>query len=97
MARTPIRTVADVAAVIKARRRALGLDQAELAARARVSRLWIGEVENGKAGAGIARILRTFAVLGLSISADDEAPRPVRKRPAATQSIARRLATTSKK
>ena len=62
----PVRTVADLANVIKARRTELGLDQAELAARARVSRLWISEVENGKTGAAIARIMRTLAVLDLN-------------------------------
>jgi len=97
MAQTPLRTAADVAAIVKARRRALGLDQAELAERARVSRLWVSEVENGKTGAGIGRILRTFNVLGLTIIVDDEAPKPVRKRPSATTMLARHLTTAAKK
>lgn len=68
MASQPLRTVADLANVIRGRRAELGLDQAELAARARVSRLWISEVENGKSGAGIARIMRTLAALDLNLA-----------------------------
>ncbi|HYI39135.1 MAG TPA: hypothetical protein VE053_02325 [Allosphingosinicella sp.] len=71
MARTTLRTVADVGKLIRAKRRALELDQAELAERAHVSRLWVNEVERGKPGAGIARILRTFAVLDLRLVAED--------------------------
>ena len=36
-----LRNPADIGALIRARRRTLGLEQAELAARAGVSRLWI--------------------------------------------------------
>jgi y4mF family transcriptional regulator len=71
LASQPLRTVADLANVIRARRAELGLDQAELAARARVSRLWISEVENGKSGAGIARIMRTLAALDLNLLVTD--------------------------
>lgn len=74
MARITLRTVADVGKLIRAKRRALGLDQAELAERAGVSRLWVNEVERGKPGAGIARILRTFAVLDLRLVAEDGQP-----------------------
>ena len=74
MARTTLRTVSDIGKLIRAKRRALGLDQAELAERARVSRLWVNEVEAGKPGAGIARIMRTLAVLDLRLVAEDREP-----------------------
>jgi HTH-type transcriptional regulator/antitoxin HipB len=91
-----VRTVADLSAVIKARRLALGLDQAELADRARVSRLWINEVEKGKPGAGIGRILRTLAVLGLTVEVAEDDPVARRRRnsrtsAAITQALTARL------
>ena len=64
----PFRTVGNIGAAIRARRQELGLDQAELARHAGVSRLWIIEVEKGKPGAGIGRVLATFAALGLELS-----------------------------
>ena len=68
-----IRTPKDLGAEIRARRRALGLDQATLAARAGVSRLWVNQVEAGKPGAGVGLVLRTLAVLGLELSAEPSA------------------------
>lgn len=76
MPRTPLRTVADLGKFIRGRRRARGWDQAELAERARVSRLWINEVEQGKPGAGIARILRTLAVLDVGLVAEHGTAEP---------------------
>jgi HTH-type transcriptional regulator / antitoxin HipB len=63
-----LRTPADIGALIRARRRELGLDQAELAEMAGVSRLWINQVEGGKPGAGLGLVLRTLAALGIEIS-----------------------------
>lgn len=67
----PLRTPADVGALIRARRRASGLDQATLAARAGVSRLWLGEVERGKPGASLGLVLRVLAVLGVTLVAPE--------------------------
>jgi len=64
-----LRTPKDLGATIRARRRALGLDQATLATRAGVSRLWINQVEAGKPGASVGLVLRTFAALGLELDA----------------------------
>ena len=81
-----IRTSNDIGGLIRARRRALGLDQRALAARVGVSRLWIGEIEHGKPGASLGLVLQTLAALGVTLAAPDEAavdrteaggPRPV--------------------
>jgi HTH-type transcriptional regulator / antitoxin HipB len=74
-----IRTPADLGALIRDRRRGLDLDQAELASRIGVSRLWINQVERGKPGASIGLVLRTLMVLGIELSAD-----PMNKKPAPT-------------
>ncbi|MEO1193603.1 MAG: helix-turn-helix domain-containing protein [Pseudomonadota bacterium] len=63
-----LRTPADVGAAIRARRRALGWDQSELARRIGASRLWVSQVEGGKAGAGIGLTLRAFAALDLHLT-----------------------------
>ena len=64
-----LRTSADVGATIRERRREIGWDQATLAARVGVSRLWVNQVERGKPGAGLALVLRTFGALGIEIDA----------------------------
>jgi HTH-type transcriptional regulator/antitoxin HipB len=65
-----LKTPADFGALITHRRRALGLDQASLAKKAGVSRLWINQVERGKPGASLGLILRALAVLGVELTAD---------------------------
>ena len=57
----PLRTPAAVGALIKDRRRALGLDQAGLAAQIGVSRLWVNQVERGKP---CARDAHSFSFAG---------------------------------
>ncbi len=64
----PIQTPAAVGALIKDRRRSLGLDQAELAARIGVSRLWVSQVERGKPGASLGLVLRALAALEIELS-----------------------------
>ena len=61
-------TTADIGAIIRERRRKLGLDQGTLAKRVGVGREWIVDVEKGKPRAGIELVLRTFTALGLSLS-----------------------------
>jgi HTH-type transcriptional regulator/antitoxin HipB len=73
-----IRTVRDLGAAIRAQRRKLGLDQATLAERAGVSRLWINQVEAGKPGASVGLVLRTLGVLGLELDAASSQRRAVR-------------------
>ncbi|MBI1777922.1 MAG: helix-turn-helix transcriptional regulator [Proteobacteria bacterium] len=65
-----LRTPRDIGAVIRERRRSLGLDQGELAEKVGVSRLWINQVERGKPGASLNLVLRTFAAVGIELTAD---------------------------
>lgn len=64
-----LRTPADIGALIKDRRKALGLDQSDLADRIGVSRLWVNQIERGKPGAGIGLVLRALAALGVELTA----------------------------
>ncbi len=62
-----IRSIRNLAAAVRGRRRDLGLTQAELAVRAGVSRKWVYEFEAGKPTAELRLILRTLDVLGLTL------------------------------
>ncbi len=64
-----LRTPKDIGALVRDRRRRLGLDQAELAEKVSVSRLWINQVERGKPGASLGLILRALAAVGVSLTA----------------------------
>lgn len=66
-----LRTMRDVGAMVRDRRRAADLSQAELAALAGVSKRWLAALEAGKPGAEMALVLRTFAALSTDLSADD--------------------------
>lgn len=87
MATTPLKTPADFGALIAHYRRALGLDQASLAKKAGVSRLWVNQVERGKAGASLGLILRTLAVLGVELSAADGSTGRSKTKPVVTPDI----------
>lgn len=71
-----IRTLADLAAAIRARRRELRLKQSDVAAQLGVSRVWISQFENEKARAEIGLVLRLIAALGLAIDLSTEARTP---------------------
>lgn len=62
-----VRTPRDLGLVIADRRRQLGLDQAELARRAGVSRQWIIAIEKGKPRAELGLVLRTLRALEVDI------------------------------
>lgn len=66
-------TAADLGALIRERRLALGLSQQALAERVGVSRQWIVEVERGKDRAEVGRLLRVLNVLDLALRVE---PRP---------------------
>lgn len=78
-----IRTAADLGAFIRERRVKLGMDQSDLAEKARTSRKWIVEVEQGKPRAEIGLVLRTLKTLGVSL---DIAADRTRKASAASES-----------
>ncbi|MGC8475626.1 MAG: helix-turn-helix domain-containing protein [Acetobacteraceae bacterium] len=87
----PLRTPAAVGALMKARRRARGLDQAGLADRIGVSRLWVNQVERGKPGASLGRVLRALAALGVELTGRAPDPleqnRPLTSAPVVTPDI----------
>jgi HTH-type transcriptional regulator/antitoxin HipB len=74
-----IRSIRDLAAVVRGRRIDLGLNQEDLASRAGVSRKWVYQLEAGKATAEFGLILRVLDVLGLALdlrSTDDASTSP---------------------
>lgn len=62
------KTVRDVAALARKRRRELGLAQAELAAAVGVGREWIIDFEKGKSTVEWGLVFRTLKELGLEIA-----------------------------
>jgi HTH-type transcriptional regulator / antitoxin HipB len=64
-----IRTPADLGAVIRERRKQLGLDQSTLAKRIGVSRQWVIGVERGHARAAVGLVLRAIDALGIRLDA----------------------------
>lgn len=69
-----LRTPKDIGAAIRERRRALRLDQSELAEKVGVSRLWINQVERGKPGASVGLVLRALAAVGIELTTDAGEP-----------------------
>jgi len=67
-----IRTPADLGALIRDRRIALGLDQKTLAEKVGASRTWIVDAEKGKPRSEIGLLLRTIGTLGIVLNADKE-------------------------
>lgn len=62
-----VRNSREVGALIRDRRKSLGLDQQTLASRAGVSRKWLVEVERGKPGAELGLVLKTLGALALEV------------------------------
>ena len=63
-----VTSLRDLAAIARGRRRELGLSQAELASRARVSRQWVSAFESGKATAEIGLAIRLLDALDLRLA-----------------------------
>jgi len=66
-------TVRDLGALIRARRRQLGLDQKTLAERVGVSRYWIIDIEHGKERAEVGLVLQTLRFLELQVDVTEQA------------------------
>lgn len=64
-----VRSPAALGAVIRDRRRALGLEQRVLAEKVGVSRHWVIDVEKGRSGSEIGLVMRTLRVLGIALDA----------------------------
>ena len=77
-----IHSIRDLAAAVRGRRMELGLNQADLASRAGVSRKWVYEFEAGKPKAELGLLLRVLEELGLTLelsssrAGDSVAPAP---------------------
>ena len=63
-----IRTVGEIGAAIRAKRRAIGIRQRELASLVGVGPRFLHEVEHGKATAEIGKVLQVLHRLGLEVS-----------------------------
>ncbi len=68
----PITSIRDVAVAVRGRRQELGLSQAEVARRARVSRQWVSEFESGKPAAELSLVIRLLDALELNLTIEDE-------------------------
>lgn len=68
-----INSLHDLSKTARGRRLDLGLSQAELAQRARVSRQWVNEFEAGKPSAEIRLIMQLLAALDLHMFLNDNA------------------------
>ena len=79
-----VRNPAGLGAVIRDRRRELGLEQRALADKVGVSRQWVIGVERGKPGAEIGLVFRALRALGIELNA---APAPARSNPASSIDI----------
>ncbi len=65
--RTAIHSTAELGAIIRTERKALGLTQDDLAAAGGLSLRFISELERGRATAGIGRVLHVLKMLGLEV------------------------------
>jgi len=63
-----IDSVAEIGAAIRAKRRAIGMRQEELASLAGVGARFLSEVENGKTSAEIGKVLQVMRRLGLELT-----------------------------
>jgi len=64
-----VRSPAALGAVIRDRRRELGLEQRTLAEKVGVSRHWVMDVERGRPGAEVGLVFRALRVLGIVLNA----------------------------
>jgi y4mF family transcriptional regulator len=62
-----VRNSGDIAAVVRSRRKAIGLTQRELAERVGVSRQWVVAVEAGAPTAGVDLVLTALREVGLRV------------------------------
>ena len=65
-----VKTAKDLGNLVHDRRKALGMTQAELAARVGASRLWVNQVESGHGGAAVTKVLQLLSALGMTVNLD---------------------------
>lgn len=78
---TRISSLHGLAATARGRRLDLGLSQAQIAERARVSRQWVSGFEAGKSTAELGLVLRLLQALELHIDVTHDASEPPRRDP----------------
>ena len=71
-----IRTPNDLGAIIRNRRKLLGLGQAALAQRIEVSRQWVIGIERGHSRAELGLVLRALDTLGIRLETHIQEPSP---------------------
>lgn len=79
-----IRTSGDLSALARGRRMEHGWTQADVAARAGVSRKWVSDFETGKASVDLSAVLRLLDALAVELSSADDATAGGPPRPNAT-------------
>ncbi len=82
-----INSIRDMASAARGRRLDLGLSQAELATRARVSRQWINEFEGVKPTAELRLVIQLLDALGLRLIVDELRPSSGSEPPAAAATV----------
>src|SRR2546430_17595653 len=85
-----IRTTRDIGAAVRGRRKDLGLSQADLAARAGVSRRWVYQLEAGKQTAALGLVLRVLDQIDIGLSLDSARKTPDSERAVDLDSLLRR-------
>lgn len=64
---SPLRSSSDIGALVKRRRKSLGLTQIAVADQAGVGRRFLIELEDGKPTAQIGKTLRVLSMLGITV------------------------------
>ncbi len=64
-----IKTVGDLGNLVRDQRKTRGWSQSQLAERAGVSRLWVGQFENGKESVELGLVIKTLRALDIGLEA----------------------------
>ena len=76
-----IRTPREIGLLIRGRRKAVGLTQAQLAEHVGASREWVRQLESGKPGLELGLTLRALGALGIVLDVEAGGlPRPPQRR-----------------
>lgn len=77
-----IHTPEEIGLLVRDRRRQLGITQAALADRLQTSRLWLLQLERGKATAQLGKVLSALTALGIELQAlPPDQPKAAPRRP----------------
>lgn len=69
-----VRTAKDIGTLIRAARKARGWTQARLAGELGSTQKWVSQIEHGRPGADLDRVLRALSLLGVILDARLPAP-----------------------